>query len=509
MNKEEIQAKLQELIGSVKSIDGAELDIQQAIQYLTVALQELEDAETAPKETNAEDNSTEDPSRGGIPKSISDVIETKGLKLKEIDDSHVEAVVTLAMTKKKSEDDYYPNEAQLAQINSFTKKTLKKEDVLVFELQSADMAIDRGYEHFSSKAISSMAAMSPNKPVLMDHEWEAKATVGKIFDAKNQGGRLVQLAYFPITESNKAVTENILNGLYDKLSVGFAINLEDYQCDSCKKSMFSAACNHFPGEKQKDGSPVTATIKDVSDYYEVSLVAIPMQPGAHVRSVEKGQMIKALGSDLIQLSSGDVITLNEAREMIGWDSISDPVDTINNDTTQVSVKEPEMPEKDIVGTELEAQVTPEVIAPEAPQAPAQDAPAAPAEKAVDAPEAPKAPEVVLLSKEDIAGLAEEVQTLKNEIKKDVEVKVDSTEILEVLNAVSEALKSLTEKADALATKIDVVEKKLDIASSVSTKAVEALLAEDTVDEEEQKNIDLRKKFWVLDRFGIDLGGQKQ
>lgn len=509
MNREEIQAELQRLVGSVKSVDGAELDIQQAIQFLTVALQELEDTKSEPKETEKTDNSNEDPSRGGVPKSISEVINTKGLKLKEIDDSHVESVVTLAMTKKKSEDDYYPTEGQLAQINALSKKTLKKEDVLVFELQSADMAIDRGYEHFSSKAISSMAAMSPNKPVLMDHEWEAKATVGKIFDAKNQGGKLVQFAYFPITDSNKAVTENILNGLYDKLSVGFSIDLEDYQCDTCKKSMFSSACTHYPGEKQKDGSQITATIKDVSDYYEVSLVAIPMQPGAHVRSAEKGQMVKSVVEDLIQLSSGDVITLNEAREMIGLDSISDPVDTINTDTTQVSVKEQEMPEKDIVGTEAEAQITPEVIAPEAPQAPAQDAPAAPAEKAVDAPEAPKAPEVVLLSKEDIDGLAEEVKTLKSEIKKEVEVKFDSKEILEVLNAVSEALKSLTEKAEALAAKVDVVEKKLDIASSVSTKAINDLLTEETVDEEEQKNIELRKKFWVLDRFGIDLGGQKQ
>lgn len=424
--------------------------------------------------------------------SLADIIFAKNLKLKE-EDGRLRSVMTLGM-KKKSEDDYHPSDAQLEKINQYTKKTLKKEDVYVFELQSADMQVDRGYEHFSSKAITRMAELSPNKPVLMDHDWAIGSTVGKIFDAKNQGGRLVQFAYFP---ANSPVVENIMNGLYDKLSVGFAIDPEDFTCDACSKSMFSTDCSHYPGEKTRSGV-VTATIKNVIDYFEVSLVAVPMQQDAHIRQGKSfdeqkegiGLQNPEAGFDsLTSTPSTDAMEdkLESIKESIKAlkELISEPLDKIDNGNN--SDKELNLMSENLTNVETEAPEV-EAAAPEVVEAKAAEA---------------ETEEVKKVSLKDTVSQAV-ADTLTEKLQ---ELFASPVEVKEVdLTPINEKIEKLEAALVELSASIKEANDKLELIVSTPTNAVSRAI-EPSV--EEKAKAELKQKYWVLDKFNIDLAGGQE
>lgn len=226
--------------------------------------------------------------------SIKEVIAAKNLKVTlSEDNSQIKSTVSMKMARKSKREDYYPTDEELALINqSITKVDVAKEEGYVFQLIAADDQIDRGLERFSKNALLKMAdlAVKNQIPVLLatngtwgDHEWLAKNCKGVVFDAFIDKGKLIYKAYFPNTDSNKEVVQDILAGLLSKLSVGFAMDLIDYECSVCKGPIISAKCPHQLGAKTENGDYVFALIKNVMDNFEVSLVAVPMQSQTNIR----------------------------------------------------------------------------------------------------------------------------------------------------------------------------------------------------------------------------------
>lgn len=201
-------------------------------------------------------------------------------------------------------EDYTATPEELLQINALSNMDLKAEDVYVFTLKSANTQVDRGYEHFTPKALKSMAKMSIDKPILMNHDWTAQATVGKIFDAKVANDTLIQKAYIPNYPEYQPVIRAILSGLYNKVSVGFAMELKDFVCDSCTKSLYDMGCPHIPGNADEKGLITTATIKDSSDYYETSLIPVPMQAPAGIR---RNSLITEIEEDIVAKNFNNVV----------------------------------------------------------------------------------------------------------------------------------------------------------------------------------------------------------
>lgn len=162
---------------------------------------------------------------------------------------------------------------------------------MVFSLVSADQNVDRAGDQFTSKGLKDMADMSPDKPYLMNHDWEIGSVMGKIFDAKVANKQLQQKVYVPIRENTKDFIQGMLDGLYNKVSVGFAMNPKDYVCSSCQKSLYSMECSHYPGGKDKEGKPIIGIIRGVKDYFEISNVAVPCQPAAGIRRSQESEAI--------------------------------------------------------------------------------------------------------------------------------------------------------------------------------------------------------------------------
>lgn len=251
-----------------------------------------------------------------VNKSVSDIIEEKGIKNVSVTNDEKTLVVKqtfkFSNSGKRKLVDYQPTEDELLLINKYALVDLNPEDVVVFNVQAADKQIDRQYEQFTDEALRDMAELSKGKAFLTDHEWETEHQIGLIFDAAAIDGKLMQKVYVLNTEENKVLIKNILGGVFNKVSVGFSIDLADAICMSCRnKSIYSQDCPHMPGGMDEEGNKTYISIKNVIDYFEVSIVPVPAQRDAGIRRNS--------------LDSTKTLTVNEVMEdVLGLDPLTTP-----------------------------------------------------------------------------------------------------------------------------------------------------------------------------------------
>lgn len=403
--------------------------------------------------------------------SLSEIIERKRLNLKERD-GKVDKIVTLAMKKARTDEDYLPTEEQLEIINrDHAKTTLSKSQVRVFELQSADTDVDRGFEHFTKKALTNMAALAvKNKiPFLLegdyDHQWRQKNTFGKVFDAKVEGKNLIYFAYIPVIEKTRSVLEAIMTGLYDKLSVGFSLDPKNYRCDVCNKSMMSTACPHIPGMMdEKTGKVVTVSILDVEDNYEISGVAVPMQPGAHIRQSSVSTQLDSNGT--ISLSLGENTIIDKINIGIGTGGINsmEVESTLENQENTENTEE-------VVTVELTLDKV--------------------AERLTKA----------------ISDLSEKVESVSSKVNEEKEVKVDLTEVKEeIVNSVIEVIKAQDEKINAVSEAVEKLQTLVDTLAKGSFKALLELV--ESSEQSEVAEVEEVEEDWIRGYLKSDIGGKK-
>lgn len=299
MNKEVLEKLLQisketspqDLWDQVKKIEeaiGGSLEEVENLEDLLVAMISEEAAEVEDDKSFDYEQAAEVAKAKGLFPVEGDLVK-KRLGLQFANKS-VDTVATKGAKGKSKGEDYFPTPEELALINKYTNVDFAKEEVMVFSLVSADQNVDRAGDQFTSKGLKDMADMSPDKPYLMNHDWEIGSVMGKIFDAKVANKQLQQKVYVPIRENTKDFIQGMLDGLYNKVSVGFAMNPKDYVCSSCQKSLYSMECSHYPGGKDKEGKPIIGIIRGVKDYFEISNVAVPCQPAAGIRrSLEQSE----------------------------------------------------------------------------------------------------------------------------------------------------------------------------------------------------------------------------
>lgn len=300
MNKEVLEKLLQisketspqDLWDQVKKIEeaiGGSLEEVENLEDLLVAMISEEAAEVEDDKSFDYEQAAEVAKTKGLFPVEGDLVK-KRLGLQFANKS-VDTVATKGAKGKSKGEDYFPTPEELALINKYTNVDFAKEEVMVFSLVSADQNVDRAGDQFTSKGLKDMADMSPDKPYLMNHDWEIGSVMGKIFDAKVANKQLQQKVYVPIRENTKDFIQGMLDGLYNKVSVGFAMNPKDYVCSSCQKSLYSMECSHYPGGKDKEGKPIIGIIRGVKDYFEISNVAVPCQPAAGIRRSQESEAI--------------------------------------------------------------------------------------------------------------------------------------------------------------------------------------------------------------------------
>lgn len=181
--------------------------------------------------------------------------------------------------------------ADLAKINEQTLRELAGPDVFVFRVAACDDQVDRDHERFTEACLRELAPLYVGRTVLMDHKWSAGNQVARVYDAAVETGgdgvhRLVLRAYMLRNEATAPVVAAIEGGILREVSVGCAVGKA--VCGICGADKSKTFCKHRPGEEY-DGKTCVVELSEARDAYEVSLVAVPAQPGAGVVKTYGGE----------------------------------------------------------------------------------------------------------------------------------------------------------------------------------------------------------------------------
>lgn len=177
----------------------------------------------------------------------------------------------------------------LALINALAKAELTAEQVYVFALRLCDNEVDRDFERFDSEALERLGGLLAGKSGIFDHQWSARGQTARIYKTevvrepavRTQAGDeyrwLKGWAYLLRTEKNGDLIAEIEGGIKKEVSVGCSAGRS--VCSICGAE--NGDCNHVPGQEY-DGALCFRELRDITDAYEWSFVAVPAQRAAGV-----------------------------------------------------------------------------------------------------------------------------------------------------------------------------------------------------------------------------------
>lgn len=184
-----------------------------------------------------------------------------------------------------------PDAAALAQINRFTRREFKTEELYTFPVALCDNEIDRDGERFTTGALETLAGLFVGKTGIFDHCAKAENQTARIYSCRVERvegrstscgepyARLVAQAYLPKTEQNAGLISELDGGIKKEVSVGCAV--AKVTCSVCGADLKSDSCGHIRGERY-DGVLCCAVLDEPTDAYEWSFVAVPAQREAGV-----------------------------------------------------------------------------------------------------------------------------------------------------------------------------------------------------------------------------------
>ena len=177
----------------------------------------------------------------------------------------------------------------LEQINGLAKAELSAEQVYVFALRLCDNEVDRDFERFDGEALERLGELLAGKSGIFDHQWSARGQTARIFrtevvrepTARTEAGDeyrwLKGWAYLLRTEKNQDLIAEIEGGIKKEVSVGCGAGRS--VCSICGEE--NGSCAHVPGQRY-DGRLCFRELRDITDAYEWSFVAVPAQRAAGV-----------------------------------------------------------------------------------------------------------------------------------------------------------------------------------------------------------------------------------
>ncbi len=206
---------------------------------------------------------------------------------------------------------------ELKLINTYSRKTLKADEVYIFSVTLCDNEIDRDFEAFSSEALSELAELFVGKTGISDHSMRSEDQTARIFycytetdeSKKTSYGdsytALKARAYTVKTKVNADLISLIDAGIKKEVSVG--CSMKKCTCSICGEDMKSSGCEHIKG-KTYDGKLCFGILSEATDAYEWSFVAVPAQRNAGVTKAFKKPQEEKMNSviDIIKSAEGEV-----------------------------------------------------------------------------------------------------------------------------------------------------------------------------------------------------------
>ena len=173
-------------------------------------------------------------------------------------------------------------------INRLSKKELTPDQVYTFAIRLCDNEIDRDWERFDEEALEALSRLFVGKSGIFDHNWSAEGQTARLYKTEvcredgateaGDGRRFLKgYAYMLRSEKNAPLIEEIEAGIKKEVSVGCSAGRT--VCSACGAE--NGDCAHVPGQSY-DGKLCFRELKDITDAYEWSFVAVPAQRAAGV-----------------------------------------------------------------------------------------------------------------------------------------------------------------------------------------------------------------------------------
>ena len=178
-----------------------------------------------------------------------------------------------------------PAEAELAAINRFAKSPLRAEEVYTFSLRLIDHPLARHWERFETAALNTLGDLFVGKSGIFDHQWTAEGQTARIYRTEmvREGAQVTAAgdgycwlkawAYLLRTEKNADLIAEIEGGIKREVSVGCSVARR--VCSICGAE--GGTCQHTPGQRYGE-QLCYLELRDPTDAYEWSFVAVPRQP---------------------------------------------------------------------------------------------------------------------------------------------------------------------------------------------------------------------------------------
>ncbi len=212
----------------------------------------------------------------------------------------------------------------LAIINSLTRRDFTADELYVFPVLCCHTRIDREGDRFTKESLEDMVVLAKGVTFIFDHRWSAYGQTARVYKAEVRQAEdgefdLVGWAYMPKNERTQPIIDAIDAGILKEVSVGFAY--KELQCSVCKQSYYGGNCPHLRG-REYDGEICFTWINGISDWYEISFVAVPAQQGA---GVEKSYRQKMDEEKELTLKGGEpkVKNLMELLKSLGVADVKD------------------------------------------------------------------------------------------------------------------------------------------------------------------------------------------
>ena len=183
------------------------------------------------------------------------------------------------------------NAEELKLINKYARKELTADDVYTFSVVLCDNDADRDFEYFTRDTLVKLAEMYVGVTGIYDHDAKTENQVARIYACKVEDipekttkygemySRLTAKAYIPVCDSSRELIDMLDSGIKKEVSVGCCIG--KCECSVCGADMRKNACGHQKGEIY-GGDVCLGVLKDPTDAYEWSFIAVPAQRNAGV-----------------------------------------------------------------------------------------------------------------------------------------------------------------------------------------------------------------------------------
>lgn len=207
-----------------------------------------------------------------------------------------------------------PTDEDMILINKYSLRELSKDEVFCFSVILCDNDIDRDFECFDEDALKTLEKLFVGKTGILNHSMKSEDQSCRTYKTQlirdNTRKTLIGEPYMYLkawcytvkSEKNESLIKDIESGIKKEVSISCASSRK--VCSICG----AEKCNHISG-KLYGGEYCHKTIKDITDAYEWSFVAVPAQRNAGVTKSFKKE--KTMENILKSIKEEKALSLNE------------------------------------------------------------------------------------------------------------------------------------------------------------------------------------------------------